>query len=128
MIVLDTHAWVWWTAAPDRLSDGARRAIDEAPALGVSVISCWEVAMLVTKGRLRLDRGVDLWVRQALARPRVRLLEISPGIAVQAAELSGELPGDPADRLITATSLARRSALITRDRVLTAYAGLTTVW
>ncbi len=128
MIVLDTHAWIWWTSAPDRLSNGARRAIDEATALGVSVISCWEVAMLVTKGRLGLDRGVDLWVRQALARPRVRLLEITPKIAVQAAELKGKIPGDPADRLITATSLARRAALITRDRILTDYSELRTVW
>ena len=39
MIVLDTHAWIFWRADPERLSAGAARAIDEADRVGISSIS-----------------------------------------------------------------------------------------
>ncbi len=128
MIVLDTHAWIWWSACPDRLSEKARSSIDEAEILGIPVISCWELAMLVAKGRLVLDRAPRLWVRQALARPRVRPLPITPEIGIRAAELGSDFPGDPADRLITATAIAQRAVLITRDRSITAFPNVATIW
>jgi PIN domain nuclease of toxin-antitoxin system len=116
MIVLDTHAWVWWNARPEGLSKRARQAIDEAKEVGASPITCWEIAMLVAKGRLTLDRDVLLWVRRALARDRVRLLPLSPAIAVAAANLPRTFQGDPADRLIVATALDAVAPLVTRDR------------
>ena len=56
--VLDTHALLWWLAEDGRLSKRARRTIDESPLVGVSAISMWEVAMLVAKRRVELDRPV----------------------------------------------------------------------
>ena len=104
MIVLDTHVWVWWNSNPAKLSAAARKAIEEADQLGVSPISCWEVSMLVTKGRLGLDRDVQTWVREALAEETVQLIPISSEIAVAAGGLDS-FHGDPADRLIVATTL-----------------------
>jgi PIN domain nuclease of toxin-antitoxin system len=51
------------------------------------IISCWEVALLVAKGRLDLDRDVSLWVTQALEIPKVRLLDLSPAIAIASTRL-----------------------------------------
>jgi PIN domain nuclease of toxin-antitoxin system len=56
LILLDTHAWVWWNAAPNQLSARARQSIDSSDGIGVSAIRCWEIAMLVAKPRLELDR------------------------------------------------------------------------
>ena len=84
MIVLDTHAWIWWTASPARLSNRARARIDAAAELGVCAISVWELGILVARGRLVLDRDVLVWARQALAIPRVALLPLTPEIAVAA--------------------------------------------
>ena len=67
MIVLDTHAWIWWRADPGRLSVSAARAIADADRIGVSSISVWELGMLIRRGRISLDRDVAHWVRQALA-------------------------------------------------------------
>lgn len=53
MILLDTHAWIWWAASSPRLSRKAARAIEAAKPAYVSAMSCWEVAMLVAKKRLR---------------------------------------------------------------------------
>ena len=46
MIVLDTHAWIWWATDRTRLSASASEAIAAADELGVSAVSAWEVAML----------------------------------------------------------------------------------
>jgi PIN domain nuclease of toxin-antitoxin system len=128
VIVLDTHAWIWWAAEPRRLSVRAREAIAEADSLGVSAISCWEVAMLVAKGRLELDRDVLVWLRQALGLPRVVALPLSPETAVAAARLPEEFPGDPADRMITASALENRSPVVSKDARLRGWSGLRTIW
>ncbi len=128
-IVLDTHAWIWWVADPKRLSGAAAEAIETAASIGVAAISCWEVAMLVRKERLALDRPVDRWVRQALAREGVQAQALGPQVATAAGMLdSAEFPGDPADRFIYATARASGSTLVTRDRVLRDYDPRGTLW
>jgi PIN domain nuclease of toxin-antitoxin system len=127
MIVLDTHAWVWWTADPDVLSPRARHAIEQSTEIGIAAISCWEVAMLVQKGRLEFDRDVLLWLQQALAQPRCNLLPPTPDIAVAAAQFS-DFAGDPADRIIVATTLAYRGQLVTKDRALRLDKRIVTIW
>ncbi|MSP63155.1 MAG: type II toxin-antitoxin system VapC family toxin [Myxococcales bacterium] len=128
MILLDTHAWIWWLAAPARLSRRARALIDGAEEIGVSAISPWEVTMLVVKGRLTLDRDVALWIKQALSQPRITLLALSPEVAIAAAQLGDGMHGDPADRIIVASALDRKAPLVTKDRVLRAWRGVRTVW
>ena len=76
MIVLDTHAWVWWTGRLPGLSRAAKAAIESAPWIGISAMSCWELAMLVQRRKIELDRGLDLWVAQALAHERVEIVPV----------------------------------------------------
>jgi PIN domain nuclease of toxin-antitoxin system len=129
VIVLDTHAWLWWLAEPTKLSPAARHAIDEAETIGVSAISSWEIAMLVKRRRISLDREVVAWVRQALAPRRVVSQPLSSDIAVAAGLLDGDgFPGDPADRFIYATAQAHRARLVTRDAKLRRFDTRTTVW
>jgi PIN domain nuclease of toxin-antitoxin system len=128
MILLDTHAWIWWASGTKGLSRGAARRIVAASGLGVSVISVWEVAMLVAKGRLGLDRDVAVWIEQALALPRVCLVPLSPAVAIASTRLPGEFHGDPADRMLVATSLAEGCPLVTRDERIRAYPHVRTVW
>lgn len=129
MIVLDTHAWLWWVAEPGRLSAAAREAIDDADAIGISTLSAWEVAMLVERGRISLDRDVAAWVGQALARGRVEAIPPTAKIAVAAGLLDRErFPGDPVDRMIYATARASRAALVTRDAAIRAFDARLSVW
>jgi PIN domain nuclease of toxin-antitoxin system len=129
VIVLDTHAWLWWLAQPAKLSRAARRAIDEAETIAISAISAWEVAMLVRRGRISLDRDVATWVRQALAPARVTSSGVTAEIAVSAGLLDGAgFPGDPADRIIYATARASRAPLVTRDEALRRFDAHGTVW
>jgi PIN domain nuclease of toxin-antitoxin system len=129
VIVLDTHVWLWWMAAPERLSGRARQVIEQAPTIGVSTLSAWEIAMLTAHGRISLDRDVGSWVRQALSESRVEALAPSAEVAVAAGLLdSRSFPGDPIDRLIYATALAAPAPLVTRDGGIRAFDEETTIW
>jgi PIN domain nuclease of toxin-antitoxin system len=129
VIVLDTHAWLWWMSSPERLSDDAAASIADATAIGVSTLSAWEVAMLASRGRISLDRDVSLWVKRALAEERVESLAPGVEIALDAGVLDARgFPGDPADRFIYATARAVDAPLITRDARIRAFAPSTTLW
>jgi PIN domain nuclease of toxin-antitoxin system len=128
VIVLDTHAWVWWAADRARLSRRARSAIESERRLAVSDVSLWEVAMLVAKGRLRLDRSPTDWLEHAASLDRLEVVPIRPGIAVRSTQLGHAFQGDPADRLIVATALVEGASLVTKDDRIRTAAAVTTVW
>ena len=124
LVLLDTHAWIWLMNGSDRLGPKARKAIERSiatEAVLVSAISPWEVAMLVSKGRLVLDRDVSEWVQAALSRPGIRLVALSPEVAVASTRLPGDPHGDPADRIIAATARHAEAALLTDDQLLLDY-------
>ena len=128
MILLDTATWIWRASDPERLSPRARRAIDEADGALVSAISVWEVAMLVAKRRIQLDRPVERWVDIALALPGIQLAPLEPAIAVRSTKLPGEFHPDPADRIIVATALENSVPILTPDERIRSYPHVQTVW
>jgi PIN domain nuclease of toxin-antitoxin system len=117
VILLDTHIWFWWVQDVNQLTPQQRTALSngERDGLGVSVISCWEVAMLVAKKRLALSVSATDWVRQALRYPGIRQLRLTPNIAVASTELPGDFHPDPADRIIVATARAHDVPVMTND-------------
>ena len=125
-LVLDTHVWIWaLEGATAELSSATVRLIEAAAAnsaLAVSAISVWEVAMLEKRGRITLSRAIDEWIRAALTAPGLRLVDLSPEIALDSARLPGEPHGDPADRIIVATTRVLGATLITRDKQILRYA------
>lgn len=66
MILLDTHAWLWWVSKPSELSRAARQSIGGESRIGVSAISCLEVATALAKGWISLERDPLTWLEQAL--------------------------------------------------------------
>ncbi len=128
MIVLDTHAWLWWVSGDTALSRKAEREIRSAPRIGISAVSCLEVAVAEARGRIDLDRPALLWLQEALALPRVELIPLTPAIAVRASRFGRDFPGDPADRVIVATALLESAVLVTRDKKIRDCPGVETVW
>jgi len=123
VILLDTHIWVWWVDGSPQLAAVQRDHIEanESSGLGVSVISCWEVAKLVELNRLELRCPVAEWIAQALAYPGVRLLYLTPRIAVESTKLPGTFHRDPADQIIVATARIRGCPLLTADARILRY-------
>jgi PIN domain nuclease of toxin-antitoxin system len=128
VIVLDTHAWIWYASEDPLLSKRAKARIHRAEALGVHPVSCWEVAMLSNNGRLKLSVEVSNWVVQALERPKIELLPFTPAAAIRAAGLGGSFPGDPADRFIVAAALEMKVPVITGDQRITNWGQVETIW
>ena len=120
-LLLDTHALLWWQAGSDRLSSRARRLIDGAPRLFLASISVWELAMLVDQGTVALDRPTQIWVHDLLADGIVTIAELTPTIAVAAAQLD-DFGGDHADRIIYATAVQNQLSLVTKDDTMANYA------
>jgi len=122
MTLLDTHIWIWWVLGVPRL--GTRAAWLEAQptdALGRSVISIWEVAKLVQKGRLILPFDVRTWVDKALDETAVQVLALSKVAVIDANALPGEFHADPADQLIVATARDLDCELMTDDARILSY-------
>ena len=123
MIVLDTHIWVWWVHADAHLTAQQNLWLQEhePTGLGVSAISCWEVAKLVEHGRLSLPVAIDEWMSAALGYPGIRLLELSPQVAIESTRLPGAFHRDPADQIIVATARVNGYPLLTADGKILAY-------
>jgi PIN domain nuclease of toxin-antitoxin system len=132
VIVLDTHALIWWVSEPTRVPARARRLLDAAVKAGeriaVSSISIWEVVMLVDRGRLMLTLAMDVWIEQVESLAFLEFQPVDNRIATRAVRLENFPHRDPADRMITATALELGATLITADAQLRAYAPVKTVW
>ena len=62
VMLLDTHVLVWLTAEPEKLSKQASSALrraNRAGGLAISAITLWELAWLVTNGRLQVTGTVE---------------------------------------------------------------------
>ena len=123
MILLDTHIWVWWVDDNQQLADRSRHIIRDnvRSGLGVSIISCWEVAKLVEYGRLELACAIEEWMEQAVAYPGMQLLELTPQIAIESTKLPGSFHRDPADQIIVATARLYDIPLLTADSRILQY-------
>ncbi len=123
MILLDTHIWAWWVSDPGRLQAAHRDLLDSGKdrVFAVSVISCWEIAKLVERGRLQLNCEVESWIERALAQPGISLVHLHPRIIVESTRLPGEFHRDPADQLLVATARVFGCPILSEDRKIASY-------
>jgi len=128
--LLDTHAWVWWVQGDARLGRHIVRKLDDLPAEdrpAISDISLWEVATLVSLGRLEFPGTLESWLALAANPKTVRILPITTAIAAEVARLPDAFHRDPADRLIVATSRVHGLRVLTKDAAI-AKSGLVKLW
>lgn len=133
MIVLDTHALVWWVANDSRLSDGAYEAIaDELDSprsqIFFSAITAWEIAILEQRGRLVLSMELDEWLHTVKSVEGVDVIPLSDQVAVESTRLPGDFHKDPADRFIVALARQLNAPLLTADRKIRDYPHVRTIW
>lgn len=132
MIVLDTHALVWWVNGDARLSSAAQSLIAGTQASNgqvlVSAISAWELAMLVERGRIALAMDLDEWLQAVASIEGVSFVPITLQVAVQSATLPGAFHKDPADRLIVALARQQNAVLVSADEKIQRYPHVRWVW
>jgi PIN domain nuclease of toxin-antitoxin system len=124
-LLLDTCAAIWLTNADpisDEASDALQKTRDSGESVYVSPITAWEMGLLAARGRVNLLMTPQRWFERLLEAPGLRLSEMTPNVLIASSFLPGELPGDPADRIIAATAREYGYKLVTRDRPLLEYA------
>jgi len=128
MIMLDTHIWIWWVNSSSRLTSTQRAHIElyQGDGLGISMISCWEVAKAVELGKLELSIPVETWLEGATHYPAIQLLPLTLPIILESTRLQG-FHRDPGDQFIVATSRIYNVPLLTADAKIIAYTGVDTL-
>jgi PIN domain nuclease of toxin-antitoxin system len=126
-LLLDTHAFLWWLAGDEALSDAARTAIaDEANNVYISAASVWEIGTKHRLGKLPGVRAIAANLVDAIAGQGFTGLPIS----VRHGQIAGSLPGphrDPFDRMLIAQAMIENLVLVSNEQSFDAY-GVARLW
>ena len=131
MITLDTHIIIWNAIKPEKLSKKAIKAINLAnktDGIIISDISLWEIAMLISKKRLEIEIPYLDFINLVMVSNSFRINGITPEIAELSSMFSSEINLDPADRIISATSVLSNAPLVTADSNLIKSKAVKTIW
>jgi PIN domain nuclease of toxin-antitoxin system len=126
-LLLDTHAFIWFTSDISRLSAPAIDALnDPANDLWFSDASIWEMAIKVKLGKLTFPEPFDEKISEALRRTQSGVLPIATRhvTAVAALPLHHR---DPFDRMLIVQAKAEGCTLVSHDPLLPPY-GVPVLW
>jgi PIN domain nuclease of toxin-antitoxin system len=124
-VLLDTHAFLWWTQNDSRLSKPARDTIVDEDCW-LSLASCWELAIKVSLSRIVFDRPLNQFLREQMLANGISLLSIQFRHVMRVARFPFD-HRDPFDRLLAAQALEERFSLVSADPVFDAY-GVARIW
>jgi PIN domain nuclease of toxin-antitoxin system len=129
VIVLDTHALLWWALDPDQLSSTAQDLCFQMEKDGgfASSISVWELGIKIKNGKLDLGMAVSEFVRRLQTSNVVELVPVDTSIWLRTVALEWS-HRDPADRVIVATALEKGVPLLSKDEALHTFSGVRCVW
>ena len=118
-VLLDTHAFLWWAEDDPRLSAPAREAITDATEGLVSIASCWELAIKVSRGRLALSKPISR-LAEVLGASEFQLLPVDLDDVARVATLPFH-HRDPFDRLLAAQALNDELMIVSADPIFGKY-------
>jgi PIN domain nuclease of toxin-antitoxin system len=126
-LLLDTHAFLWWIAGDNALSQPAQAAIgDDSNVVFVSAASAWEITTRFRIGKLpgvaaiAADLGAVLNSQGFVALP----------ITFAHGQAAGAMPGpvkDPFDRMLIAQAMLDSMVLVSNEQGFAAY-GVRLLW
>ncbi len=120
-LLIDTHVFIWYSMASDRLSKTAVDAInDEANAVFISQVSIWEMQIKHDLGKLALPMDVKSMVEGQIGTNDFQLLQIQNEHFWRLAHLPNAHK-DPFDRLLICQAQVEELALITCDSKIASY-------
>ncbi len=126
-VLLDTHAFLWWVDDAPTLSRKARAAIaDPDNECLLSLASCWEMAIKLSLGKLRLPGAIERFIPEQLAANAFRQLAIEFRHVAKVATLPFH-HRDPFDRLLAAQAIDERCAIVSADPIFRKY-GVKRIW
>jgi PIN domain nuclease of toxin-antitoxin system len=126
-LLLDTHAFLWWIEGTPAVGRRARVAVSNPDnEVLFSLASCWELAIKLSLGKLRLAESLDRFIPEQLRVNGFSLLEVQLRHVVRVADLPFR-HRDPFDRLLVAQALEDDLTVVSADRVFRKY-GVAVLW
>ena len=122
-MMLDTCALLWLATGARRLSRSTLKEINQAPAVYVSAISGFEVAIKSASGKLKLPLPAAEWFDKVVDHHGLSILPLDLHVCIAAAELP-PIHNDPCDRFIIAEAKRHDLTVVTADERFEKY-GLT---
>ena len=129
MIVLDTHALLWWALDPEQLSKRAAATLREMEQAGgyASSISIWELGIKIKRRKLTLPMTIEEFARRIEQGGVVELVQVDTSVWLRSLSLDWT-HRDPADRIIVATALLKEVPVLTRARAIRSCRAVASVW
>lgn len=126
-LLLDTQTFLWWVQDAPALSAKAHAAIakPENDCL-LSLASCWEMAIKLSLGKLKLPTTIDRFIPEQLALNGFQQLSIDFRHVVCVTRLPWH-HRDPFDRLLAAQALEEGIAVVSADHIFRRY-GVRRIW
>lgn len=124
-LVLDTHVLLWSLLEPESISKAIKQKISVAQSeskLVICSISLWEIAMLNHKKRINVYEPIKKFLKSIAAIDGLVVSDLNPEIAAESILLMDDFHGDPADRIIVATTKILGATLLTRDQKILSWA------
>lgn len=120
-LLLDTCTFLWVAADAPDLSTAAREAFqDPGNTVYLSSVSCWEIALKNTLGRLPLPSAPEVYIPSLRRRHGIERLPLDEEAALHLARLPS-LHGDPFDRMLVCQALVGGMVVLTPDKAITQY-------
>jgi len=120
-LLLDTHVWLWWQMAPERIKPEATRQIaDSENAIFLSTVSSWEMAIKIAAGKLQLPRPLDQMVPDCLLADDIQTLPVQHHHCFELARLPMH-HRDPFDRMLVSQARQEDLTIVTADPMFGRY-------
>lgn len=126
-LLLDTCAVIWMTQK-EFVAAEARDAVNDRRTTGipvfVSVATAWEMAMLVSRGRIRETQDAKRWYDGFRQDAVIAEQPVTADTFIASCFLPQPIHKDPIDRILIATAREQDLTIITRDRAILSYGAL----
>lgn len=121
LFVTDTHPFIWYiTNQIHKLPKKVSKAIDDAAegrvAIFIPQVVLWEFSMVVKSGKSRLNRTLDVYVREKFYAKAISILQLETDDILHVHTL--KFTNDPFDALIVVMTQRLQCPLITGDAVI----------
>jgi PIN domain nuclease of toxin-antitoxin system len=118
-LLLDTHAFIWYSEDDSKLPESIETEIETADRVCISIASLWEIAIKLSIGKLSLRSNYES-TEASLEPAGIILLPISFADTVRVMNLPLH-HRDPFDRVLIAQSINNSLTLVSCDAAFTAY-------
>lgn len=121
IVLLDSHALLWFLRGEARLTSKAKPLIEDPNNEKlVSIASCWEISIKAGLGKVGLTEPSRIFLEREISRNNMQLLPITleHATAVETLPLHHR---DPFDRLLIAQAMSEKIPIVSADAIFDQY-------